>query len=80
MLFEIGSRTGLWQRSNRAPASTLTSGVSRSHTSIAFGQRVVGIELARRLVKEWLGYVFDPGSPSHSKVSVITEYEQRRGA
>ncbi|SRR6266508_2271128 len=47
---------------------------------IAFGQRVVGIELARRLVTEWLGYVFDPGSPSNSKVGVITAYEQRRGA
>jgi ribose 5-phosphate isomerase B len=47
---------------------------------IAFGQRVVGIELTRRLVHEWLGYVFDPESPSNSKVGVITDYEQRRGA
>lgn len=27
---------------------------------LCLGQRVVGIELARRLVKEWLGYTFDP--------------------
>lgn len=26
-----------------------------------FGQRVVGIELARRLAREWLGYEVDPG-------------------
>jgi ribose 5-phosphate isomerase B len=26
---------------------------------LCLGQRVIGIELARRLVKEWLGYTFD---------------------
>lgn len=29
---------------------------------LCLGQRVVGVELARRLVKEWLGYEFDPVS------------------
>lgn len=29
---------------------------------LCLGQRVIGIELARRLVKEWLGYRFDPVS------------------
>jgi ribose 5-phosphate isomerase B len=29
---------------------------------LCLGQRVIGIELARRLVKEWLGYDFDPVS------------------
>lgn len=29
---------------------------------LCLGQRVVGLELARRLVKEWLGYEFDPVS------------------
>ena len=29
---------------------------------LCLGQRVIGIELARRLVKEWLGYTFDPVS------------------
>ncbi|MGH3656788.1 MAG: ribose-5-phosphate isomerase [Micromonosporaceae bacterium] len=43
---------------------------------IALGQRVVGRELARRLVREWLGYRFDPASPSNAKVGVITAYEQ----
>lgn len=27
---------------------------------LCLGQRVIGIELARRLVREWLGYTFDP--------------------
>ncbi|HZE39343.1 MAG TPA: ribose-5-phosphate isomerase [Stackebrandtia sp.] len=44
---------------------------------ITFGQRVVGLELARRLVREWLGYEFDPASPSNSKVGVISAYERR---
>lgn len=42
---------------------------------LAMGQRVVGIELARRLVREWLGYRFDPASASADKVAVIGEYE-----
>lgn len=42
---------------------------------LCMGQRVVGIELARRLAKEWLGYRFDTSSPSAAKVAVITEYE-----
>lgn len=42
---------------------------------LCFGQRVVGIELARRLAKEWLGYVFDPESASAAKVAAIGEYE-----
>ena len=29
---------------------------------LCLGQRVIGLELARRLVKEWVGYRFDPVS------------------
>ena len=43
---------------------------------LTLGQRVIGLELARRLVHEWLGYTFDPGTPSDDKVAVITGYEQ----
>lgn len=39
------------------------------------GQRVIGIELARRLAREWLGYTFDEGSASAQKVKAIHEYE-----
>ncbi len=42
---------------------------------LCFGQRVVGIELARRLAKEWLGYRFDPNSASAEKVAAITAHE-----
>lgn len=44
---------------------------------LALGQRVIGLELARRLVREWLTYRFDPESSSASKVQVLTDYEQR---
>jgi ribose 5-phosphate isomerase B len=42
---------------------------------LTMGQRVVGVELARRLVREWLTYRFDPTSASAEKVAVIGEYE-----
>lgn len=42
---------------------------------LTLGARVVGPELAIRLVKEWLGYEFDNSSPSAAKVSRITDYE-----
>ncbi len=42
---------------------------------LCMGQRVVGIELARRLAKEWLGYAFDPQSDSAAKVKAINDYE-----
>ena len=50
--------------------------LSNNAQVLTFGQRVVGLELARRLAKEWLGYEFDEGSPSAEKVAVVTEYEQ----
>jgi ribose 5-phosphate isomerase B len=46
---------------------------------LCFGQRVVGLELARRLAREWLGYRFDPTSASAAKVAVISDYEGREG-
>lgn len=44
---------------------------------LTLGERVVGLQLARRLVSEWLGYRFDPSSASAEKVSLITGYEGR---
>ncbi|MGY1642563.1 ribose-5-phosphate isomerase [Geodermatophilus sp. SYSU D00703] len=42
---------------------------------LCLGQRVIGIELARRLVREYLGYRFDPTSASAAKVDAIRGYE-----
>ncbi|MGQ1797381.1 ribose-5-phosphate isomerase [Kocuria oceani] len=49
--------------------------LSNNAQVLCMGQRVVGLELARRLAKEWIGYVFDPASASAAKVEAITEYE-----
>ena len=50
--------------------------LSNDATVLCLGQRVIGIELARRLVREWLGYTFDPESASAAKVRAIEEYEE----
>ncbi|NUR08290.1 MAG: ribose-5-phosphate isomerase [Nocardioidaceae bacterium] len=46
---------------------------------LCLGERVIGLELARRLVREWLGYQFDTASPSAVKVSAIGDYEASSG-
>jgi ribose 5-phosphate isomerase B len=42
---------------------------------LTMGQRVIGLELARRLAKEWIGYTFDPSSASAAKVQMLAEFE-----
>jgi ribose 5-phosphate isomerase B len=49
--------------------------LSNNAQVLTFGQRVIGLELARRLTHEWLGYTFDPSSPSGPKVETICSYE-----
>jgi ribose 5-phosphate isomerase B len=45
---------------------------------LTLGARVIGLELAGKLVDEWLSHEFDATSASAAKVAVITEYEGRR--
>lgn len=66
----------------RATAAHDSFSVERSILSndsqvLTMGQRVVGIELARRLAKEWIGYTFDPESASASKIRVLSDFEGR---
>jgi len=42
---------------------------------LTLGQRVIGVELARRLAKEWLGYQFDPSSHSAANIDILTKFE-----
>lgn len=49
--------------------------LSNNAQVLCMGQRVIGLELARRLAKEWLGYTFDTSSSSAAKVDAITGYE-----
>ncbi len=43
---------------------------------LCMGGRVIGPELAKKIVDEWLGYEFDPSSASATKVAHITDYEK----
>ncbi|KAG7784582.1 hypothetical protein KL910_004835 [Ogataea haglerorum] len=44
---------------------------------LCMGQRVIGLQLARRLAKEWFTYTFDETSASAEKVATLLEYEQK---
>jgi ribose 5-phosphate isomerase B len=49
--------------------------LSNNAQVLCFGQRVIGLELARRLAREWLGYEFDSSSKSAGKIEAICGYE-----
>lgn len=49
--------------------------LSNNAQVLAMGQRMIGLELAKRLVTEWLGYRFDTNSSSARKVDAIGSYE-----
>lgn len=45
---------------------------------LTLGARVIGSELAKRLVTEWLSYTFDENSTSAAKVAIISDHESGR--
>lgn len=85
-LLVCGTGLGVAIAANKVPGIRATTAhdsfsVERSVLSnnaqiLTFGQRVVGLELARRLAREWLQYEFDETSPSAAKVGLMTDYEQ----
>jgi len=86
-LLVCGTGIGMAISANKVPGIRATVAhdsysVERSVLSndcqvLTLGARVVGLELAKRLVDEWLGYEFDQTSPSAAKVAVISEFEER---
>jgi ribose 5-phosphate isomerase B len=50
--------------------------LSNNAQVLTLGARVIGIELAKKLVTEWLDYQFDPSSPSAAKVALISEMDK----
>ncbi len=50
--------------------------LSNNAQVLCMGQRVIGIELAKKLVNEWLEHTFDPASPSKAKVDAMCAYEE----
>ncbi len=59
------------------PFSVQRSVLSNDAQVLCMGERVVGLELARMLVDQWLDYRFDPTSASQAKVEAICSYEER---
>jgi ribose 5-phosphate isomerase B len=49
--------------------------LSNNAQVLCLGERVIGLELARLLVEEWLKHRFDVSSTSASKVAAICGYE-----
>jgi ribose 5-phosphate isomerase B len=75
-----GTGIGVAIAANKVPGIRDSFSVERSILSndcqiLTLGQRVIGLQLARRLAREWVGYVFDPSTPSGAKVAEINNYE-----
>lgn len=51
--------------------------LSNNAQVLTFGQRVIGLELAKKLVNEWLSHRFDENSSSAAKVEAICSYEPK---
>ena len=84
-LFVCGTGMGVAMAANKVPGIRASVAhdsfsverlvLSNNAQVLTFGQRVIGIELARRLTKEWLGYEFDPTSHSAPKVAALESYD-----
>jgi ribose 5-phosphate isomerase B len=85
-LLVCGTGLGVAIRANKVPGiravtahdsfSVERAVLSNDAQVLCLGERVVGLEVARRLTREWVGYRFDPGSASAKKVAAIDEYER----
>ena len=54
--------------------------LSNNAQVLTFGQRVIGLELARRLAREWVTYRFDETSTSADKVRALSSYEDTKSS
>jgi ribose 5-phosphate isomerase B len=61
------------------PFSVERAVLSNDAQVLCFGQRVIGIELAKKLASDWVTYRFDKTSASAAKVDCISEYERKFG-
>ena len=85
-LLVCGTGIGMAISANKVPGIRATVAhdsysVERSVLSndcqiLTFGARVIGPELAKKLLDEWLSLEFDPSSASAEKVAIINEYEE----
>lgn len=85
-IFVCGTGMGMAMSANKVPGVRACTAhdsfsverliMSNDAQVLCLGQRVIGMELARRLAKEFLGYEFDPSSHSKDNVDLICRYEQ----
>ncbi|MGW2514057.1 ribose-5-phosphate isomerase [Streptomyces scopuliridis] len=86
-LLVCGTGLGVATAANKVPGiravtahdsfSVERSVLSNNARVLCLGQEVIGLELARRLAREWLTYTFDPASPSATKVAALSSYESQ---
>jgi ribose 5-phosphate isomerase B len=84
-LLFCGTGLGVAIAANKVPGVRAATGhdaysVERSVLSnnaqvLTMGERVIGLELAKKLVDAWLNYRFDPTSASAAKIEAIGSYE-----
>ncbi|UZN03568.1 ribose-5-phosphate isomerase [Cellulomonas sp. S1-8] len=84
-LLVCGTGLGMAIAANKVPGvravtahdafSVQRSVLSNDAQVLCLGQRVIGVELAKTLVREWLDHEFDPTSASAAKVDAIRAYE-----
>ncbi len=84
-LLICGTGIGMAITANKVPGIRATvahdsysverSVLSNNCQVLTLGARVIGPELALRLVREWLSVEFDPASASAEKVAIISQYE-----
>jgi ribose 5-phosphate isomerase B len=88
-LLVCGTGIGMAITANKVPGIRATvahdsysverSVLSNNCQVLTLGARVVGSELAKKLVDEWLSLEFDESSASAEKVAIITDYEGKTG-
>jgi ribose 5-phosphate isomerase B len=84
-LLICGTGIGMAITANKVPGIRATvahdsysverSVLSNNCQVLTLGARVIGPELAARLVDEWLTYAFDPASASAAKVALIDQID-----
>ncbi|EEA21019.1 hypothetical protein TMatcc_001027 [Talaromyces marneffei ATCC 18224] len=89
-LFICGTGLGVAIAANKVPGIRAVTAhdpfsveraiLSNDAQILCFGQRVIGIELAKKLTLDWLNYRFDPKSGSAAKVQAISDYEKTLNA
>ena len=75
---KVGGRPRHRRRTTRTRPSARST--SNDCQVLCMGGRVIGAELAKKIVEEWLGHAFDPSSASADKVAHITEFERSHAA